>query len=144
MSLIIVPDTHVLISGGTISSSYTGQIISSWRKGTIDIATSDPILREVRQVLDYPAIEKINHWKSEDKDGFIRDLRGSAILAAGNSSVSISKDPKDDIFFACALEVGAEYIVSKDRHLLDVESYFGTVVVKPGYFVEQVLRKIKI
>ena len=35
----------------------------------------------------------------------------------------IERDPKDDMIIACAVAVSANYIVSRDQHLLDLGDY---------------------
>lgn len=55
----------------------------------------------------------------------------STLVAAPPLELSISKDPDDDKFLACALAAKARYLVSGDRHLFDV-SLFGRIeVVSP-------------
>jgi uncharacterized protein len=50
-----------------------------------------------------------------------------------------SRDPDDNKFISCAVEAEAEFIVTKDKHLLDVGQYGNVQIVKPGYLVERVL-----
>jgi putative PIN family toxin of toxin-antitoxin system len=46
-----------------------------------------------------------------------------------------SKDIKDNIFLACALASGAEIIILKDHHLLNLEKPFGIQVLSPRQFL---------
>ena len=53
----------------------------------------------------------------------------------------IERDPKDDMIVACAVAVSADYIVSRDKHLLDLGSYQDVRIVAPESFM-QTLREI--
>ncbi|MHB8629027.1 MAG: putative toxin-antitoxin system toxin component, PIN family [Aggregatilineales bacterium] len=127
------------MSGATVSPSYTGQIIKAWYDDQIEIAVSDPTLRELRKVLDYPYAERRYHWTAEQKDAFVADVRLGAELTATVPEVDVCKDEDDNMWFACAEAAKAHYIVSKDEDILDVGEYKGIKTVKPGYFVWQVL-----
>ncbi len=59
-----------------------------------------------------------------DVERLITSLRTDALLVAGNYEVrGISADPDDDKFLACALEAGADCIVTGDPDLLDLGQY---------------------
>jgi putative PIN family toxin of toxin-antitoxin system len=47
----------------------------------------------------------------------------------------VCRDPKDDKFFACAVEGEADYIVSGDRDLLDIGEYAGIQIIRLLDFV---------
>jgi putative PIN family toxin of toxin-antitoxin system len=51
-----------------------------------------------------------------------------------------SRDVKDDIYLAAALGAPAEYIVTYDKDLLDLEKPFGIETIRPAEF----LRRIKV
>jgi putative PIN family toxin of toxin-antitoxin system len=46
-----------------------------------------------------------------------------------------SRDPKDDIFLACALAANAQFIVSGDQDLLTLGKPFGIEMVQPAQFI---------
>jgi predicted nucleic acid-binding protein len=50
-----------------------------------------------------------------------------------------SRDAKDDVYLAAALGASAEYIVTHDKDLLDLDRPFGIEMVRPAEF----LRRIK-
>jgi predicted nucleic acid-binding protein len=47
----------------------------------------------------------------------------------------VCRDPKDEIFIACAVEGEADYIVSWDKDLLDLGQYQGIKMVRAETFV---------
>lgn len=48
----------------------------------------------------------------------------------------IKKDPTDDMFLELAVDGGADYIVSGDPHLLNLESYYRIKIVEPRAFLK--------
>ena len=50
-----------------------------------------------------------------------------------------SRDAKDDVYLAAALGASAEYIVTCDKDLLDLDKPFGIQTLRPAEF----LRRIK-
>jgi uncharacterized protein len=48
-----------------------------------------------------------------------------------------SRDPRDDPYLACALGARAEFIVSRDEDLLDLEKPFGVAIVTPRAFLSR-------
>ena len=139
----IVADTHVLISGTSNKDGYPGNIVIAWRKRQLEVAISPPILIEIQRVLTYSFVTDTLHWTDESKRQFLETLKKRTVYVTHVSPAALSNDKKDNMWFACAKAAGAAYIVSKDDHLLEVGEFDGIKVVKPGYFVEQVLKKRK-
>ena len=48
---------------------------------------------------------------------------------------AIEDDPDDDKVLECAVAGNADYIVSGDSHLLDIEEYRGVEIVSPDEFL---------
>ena len=48
----------------------------------------------------------------------------------------VKADPKDDKFVECALNSSADYIVSGDRHLLELKEYKGVKIITAKEFIE--------
>jgi putative PIN family toxin of toxin-antitoxin system len=49
---------------------------------------------------------------------------------------SVSRDPDDDKFLACAEMAGTEYLVTEDRDLLILETYEDCRICRPAEFIE--------
>ncbi len=47
----------------------------------------------------------------------------------------IDADPTDNVFFECALDGKADYIISGDKHLLDLGLYKGIQILKAKEFL---------
>lgn len=74
------------------------------------------------------------------------DTRTSHTSSCGNSCLrdanqnqrgvrAVADDPDDDKVIECALAGEAAYIVSGDRHLLDLKEYEGIVIVRANEFL---------
>ena len=48
---------------------------------------------------------------------------------------SVSRDPDDDKFLACARSAAADYLVTEDKDLLVLESYKGSRILQPAGFI---------
>ncbi len=52
------------------------------------------------------------------------------------------EDAEDVKFLACADGAEVDYVISLDKHLLDVKQYEGIPIVRPGKFLEEVEDRI--
>jgi len=60
-----------------------------------------------------------------------------AVLTPGELAVeAVADDPADDLVLACALEGNADFIISGDKHLLNLRNYQGIQMVTPAEFLE--------
>ena len=50
--------------------------------------------------------------------------------------IDICRDPQANKFLELAREIGADYIISGDKDLLELQEFEGCQIVKPGDFVE--------
>ena len=107
-----------------------------------ELVISDEILSEFRKVLSYPRIQKLHKWSKEKVEIFITLLREIAHIDESQSRERIViEDPDDDKFFHLAIKTGAQYIVSRDIHLLNVKEFRGVRVLKPEVFLSALKRK---
>ena len=67
---------------------------------------------------------------------FLRSLRNHARHVEMKSEVDVvTADPTDNIFLECALDGGADFLISGDRHLLDIKVYKGIKIVRAREFL---------
>lgn len=52
-----------------------------------------------------------------------------------NSLFCHKEDSSDDKFLECAVEGGADYLISTDRHILALKEVLKTKIVKPAEFM---------
>lgn len=137
--LRVVLDTNQLVSALLNSEGPAFEILKlSGIKGEqkYELVISDKILSEFRRVLSYPRIQKFHKWSKKKIEVFIALLKESAHIDTSHSGEKIvTEDPDDDKFFHLALKANAQYIVSRDAHLLNIKEFKGIRVLKPEVFL---------
>jgi putative PIN family toxin of toxin-antitoxin system len=131
--LRVVIDTSTLVSFVLTAGDMTRQIILAWRAGEFTLITSPETRQELRRVLQKPPIvaraQAPSGWLADEVERFSAHVPGSLKVTGA------CRDPKDDMFLACALEGQAAYLVSSDRDLLVLRRYDGVCVLNPGEFL---------
>jgi putative PIN family toxin of toxin-antitoxin system len=131
-----VVDTNTLISGIIAPLGAPAQIVLCWQRGDFLLITSPVLLDELRRVLGYPRIAKRLGWSEDERGQFLESFEVLALITPGMQSLpGVTRDPKDDPVVACAVEGGAEFIVSGDRDLLVLGVYQGVRMMTPREFL---------
>ncbi|MFO7943639.1 MAG: putative toxin-antitoxin system toxin component, PIN family [Anaerolineales bacterium] len=98
---------------------------------------SPSISEEVLEVINRPSIRARHGWSGEEIEMFFRGLHLFAVVTPDDMETSeVEDDPDDDKFLACAVEGAADYIISGDPHLLDIESYQEIPILTPRQFLD--------
>ena len=143
--LRVVLDTNQFVSALLNPEGPAFEILkASGLKGEqkYELVISDEILSEFRKVISYPRIQKLHKWSKEKVEIFITLLKEIAHIDESQSRERIViEDPDDDKFFHLAIKTGAQYIVSRDIHLLNVKEFRGVRVLKPEVFLSALKRK---
>ena len=122
--LKVVIDTNNFISSLINRKGPSAQLIKLWQHGYFTLVICDPIIEEIRRVLTYPRLAKKYKLQQDDIEVFIRLLEQEAVILSDLPDVKvIEDDPDGNKFIACALRSGAEYIVSGDKHLLELAKF---------------------
>lgn len=130
-----VPDTNILVSA-LISPDGNSAKIGA-RMSEFVSCTSEIILKELVRVLHYDRVYKKYDLTEALISQYLQKLRKSQLVVAGAYEVrGVVSDPDDDMFIACALEAGADYIISGDPHLLNLKHYRDIQIVTPKAFLE--------
>jgi putative PIN family toxin of toxin-antitoxin system len=136
----VVLDANQFISAVLVPVGHPAQILQAWREGRFELVVSPPILAEIRHILLYPRLQRKHGWGEKEIDEFLIGITSAATITPGSFFIqAVPDDPTDDKYIACALEARAEYIVSGDKHLTQLESYQNIAIVTPTFFIEHVL-----
>ena len=137
----VVLDSVVAVSA-FLTTGLTAELIYQCQE-KVHLYTSGEILEEIRRVLlEKEHIRNRYNYSTTDVDIFVTQLREISTVVKQLPEISvIERDPKDDMIVACAVAASADYIVSRDRHLLDLGSYQDIRIVAPESFM-QTLREI--
>jgi len=136
-----VLDTNVLISVAFAQRGLARELRELIAEGAVQVVTSAALLAEL---LRYPRIQQRFHPTEDAIAEFVGLLLERAEVTPGQYHVQkIAKDPSDAMFLACALEGHADYIVSRDPHLLNLKHFQGIQIVEVKSLVERVRRNRK-
>jgi len=138
-----VLDTSILVSAFLKQNGINAKILYQG-KDSYHLYLPEEILKETAQVLlTYDRIRKKYHYSDEEAVSYLETLIHTAaeVIERLPKIRVIKEDPKDNHVLACGLKSRAEYIVSQDNHLTDLEEYRGIKIVSSREFLE-VLKKL--
>jgi putative PIN family toxin of toxin-antitoxin system len=116
----VLIDTNVMISG-TFWPGKSKALLNAVRRGEITCVTSEPLLEEFREILMDP--QKPFRLSALDASQIVNTWRSLATVIVPISHVAVCRDPDDNCVLECALEGHAEYIITGDKDLLDLENF---------------------
>ena len=124
----------MLTPGGT-----AGRILDAVREHRIETVSSVHLWDELRQALSYPKtrkpLERDGLWG--DVERFLRDHPDVAFVESVEPAEDwVPADPDDNWVIQCALTAGADYIISGDRHLLNLKVFKGIRILPPTQFLK--------
>ncbi len=139
--LKVVIDTNVMVSVAFPKEGLAKELRDMIADDTFILVSSKEIVAELYRVLHYPRIMKQFKASEENVDEFIGMIMEKAIITRGTHTIKkITDDPSDDMFLACALESGADYIVSRDPHLRNIKQFQGIKIVGVKEFLDTIIR----
>ncbi len=130
----VVLDTNTLISAFLFSGTAS-RLVPLWQSRHITVLVSKAILQEYLRVLAYPKFrlsdQEIKRLIEEELLPFVQTVRVRRHLTI------VQRDPEDNKFLECAVAGRAEYIVTGDQDLRELNSYRGITVLAVGEFLKQ-------
>jgi putative PIN family toxin of toxin-antitoxin system len=131
--LRVVLDTNVLISA-ILFGGKPRQILEKAIRGEIRLCLSEPILEELKGVLQRSKFE----YSSEIIQFILTELTGIADFVNPSETLNVVlEDPEDNRILECAIEAKANYVISGDFHLLKLRRYRNIEVVNVAAFLER-------
>jgi putative PIN family toxin of toxin-antitoxin system len=120
----VVIDTNQFISSIITKKGPSAQLLEAWRNHYFILILSKNIIKEIKRVLYYPHIKKKYNLQEEDIESLINLIEREAIILSDSIKINvINDDPEDNKFLACGIEAEADYIISGDKHLLNLHQY---------------------
>jgi putative PIN family toxin of toxin-antitoxin system len=133
----IVVDANLFASALIKPDSNPGNILELIKQNEVELVISPSVIIEIKRILLYPKIQKYHQKTAQQLDTFFDDLLIFGWVVEGQAEIDvIQTDPTDNKYLACALEGEADYIVSGDRHLLDIGLYQGSKIIKAKAFLK--------
>ena len=130
----VVVDTNVFISSLLNTEGNPRKVIDLWRFEKITLCISKEILAEYFAVLG-------RFGMSEEPEGeelvqLFQKRYNQVFLTSVPTVSAITQDPAGNKFIECAVAAGAKYIVSGDRHLLNLKAFKGIRMLPPTEFLK--------
>ncbi len=134
----VVLDANILISALIRPQGPPGRILERFLNGQEFVLIVSPaILDEVRASLRYPRVRRHVDATDDEIDAWVASLGVVADVVEGHVEVNVvTSDPDDDVYVAAALDGRAEFLVSGDRHLLELVEVQGVAIVKARAFLD--------
>lgn len=131
-----VLDTNTLVSAIINKPlSVSQEIYQNFISKHFLLIVSPPLLAEVEDVLNRDRVMKLHKHSSKSLQKIITQLARLSLIVSGKTEIKIVRDPDDDKIIAAAVEGNADYIVSRDRDLLDLKEYQGIKITTPEEFM---------
>lgn len=128
----VVFDTNIFISALHFRSSIPRRLLELAEENFFRLMISKQILAEIRGVLSVKF-----GYESEKLDALEELLLPICEIVEPITRLKVVKnDPDDDKIIECAMDGAADYLVSGDKHLLNLRKYKKIVVVNPREFLE--------
>lgn len=136
----VVLDTNVLVSGLARAHRPPGRILSAWREGQFDLAISEPMIEELRRVIDYPRIRALftkAGLADDDLHEFFELLRLKAMVVDASKAILPAEPPdaNDRPVIATMVAADAEWLVTGDKR--DLLSLGLRQIVTPKAFLSR-------
>jgi uncharacterized protein len=123
--LRVVLDTNILVSA-LISDGKPRELFRKGIESQFLIVTSDPMLKELARVLGRP---KFKTTPKEIRRITLALLSSAEVVSVKTKLKVVKADPKDDILIETAYDGHADFIVTRDGHLIALESFKGTKII---------------
>ncbi len=127
----VVIDTNVIVS----AFGWHGrpeEVVRLVTKGKITSYISTEMLAELRKVVMYPKFKFSEALQAE----IIETVFFESSLVFVNESLNvIADDPEDNKVLECAVSAGADFIISGDKHLLNLENFRGIEILTTEDFL---------
>jgi putative PIN family toxin of toxin-antitoxin system len=136
MKPLVVIDTsvwiHYLIRPGAAVRRIVEEL---WLGDALTVVSAPELVEELEGVLARPAMREL---VPEEAGLVLLELIRERVemLPELGEIPALTRDPKDDMFVACAVLAGAGFLISLDRDVLAVGELEGVRMVTPVGFVE--------
>ena len=129
--LKVVIDTNVFISAFYLPESKPADVVLLARRKTILNLISLQMLEEVERI-----IKKKLLWDNPKTQSAVRRIKEFSEEVHPQERLAVIADDPDNRILECAIASQADFIISADKHLLNLRNYQGIKIVTPAEFLE--------
>ena len=127
----VVLDTNIFVSMAL--GGHVGKINDEWRAGKFILVVSEDIVSEYLEVLQRPKL----HLKSRTIATIVnRVYRRAEFVTAEEKIFIVLADTSDNKFIEAAISGKTGYIVSGDKHLLELKVYKTIPIITVREFID--------
>ncbi len=115
-------DCNVYLQAAAREKSVAADCLRLVEKGLVRLYVSEDVLAEVEEVLHRPEIRTHFQSLTDELIGafLLRVRKGAQMVRRVPKKFSYARDPDDEPYINLAVETKADYLVSRDRDLLDL------------------------
>ena len=137
--LRVVLDTNVFVSSLLVKEGPAARVLDTWRARRYLLIASPELIAEIASTLRYPRIRRRYRITENHVQALLDLLEADSVMVPGTADVSgsVPEDPDDEIVLACAIDGGADVIVSGDQHLLALGEFKGIEIASIRNFLER-------
>jgi putative PIN family toxin of toxin-antitoxin system len=126
------------VSASIVGVGPSARIFDALRRNRFVLITSQSLIEECQRAIRRPHIAKKYKNVAERGAALVEFVRTSAVVTSGTIMSDLAlRDPKDTFILSCAVEGKADYIVSGDADLTDLETFQGIPILAPAEFVRR-------
>ena len=125
--MVITFDTNVLLSATLWDGSVAQKLLFDLIRQGIKIYSTTEILSEYQEIL-----KRDFDFSDKEISEIMEKVLVFVTLVNPKTKVNVVKDdPDDDVIIECALESESKYIITYDKHLLNLKEYRGIRIIRP-------------
>ena len=125
--MVITFDTNVLLSATLWDGSVAQKLLFDLIRQRIKIYSTTEILSEYQEIL-----RRDFNFSDEEISEIMEKVLAFVTLVSPQTKIkAVKDDPDDDKIIECALESQSKYIITYDKHLLNLKEFRGIRVIKP-------------
>lgn len=140
-------DTGVILQATISAAGPAGRAMYLFDQDEIVLFVSPELLLEVRRVLVMPTIRlKNNRYSDSDIEALLSRLATSGtFISEIPTHYQCERDPEDDHVINLAIEANADYLVTRDKDMLElmtdsefVSRFPNVTILDPGAFLKRI------
>lgn len=127
-------DTNVWVSA-LIRAGNPKELLDAWLIESLFIVVYPQwLIDELRKIPSKPRL--VTRIHPDDMQNLITHIEEDGFLVEPEHVPTVSRDPKDDVFLACAEAAQADFLITGDDDLLCLQKYRDTQIVTPAKFLQ--------
>ena len=120
-------DTNVLLSATLWDGSVAQKLLFDLIRQGVKIYSTTEILSEYQEILK----RDFDFSDTEVSEIMGKVLAFVTLVSPQTKIKAVKNDPDDDVIIECAFESESKYIITYDKHLLNLKEYKGIQIIRP-------------